>query len=86
MTYLTGSSLDIHFEAVNGKKPYLWTFTQLPPGLVADINGHMHGKLIQKGYYTFAASASDNAGLMADSFMTVNVQPAGTTDCTSCSI
>ena len=83
MTHIAGSSLSIHFEAVNGKRPYLWTFTSLPPGLVADINGNIKGRLIQEGYYTFAAYASDHAGLMADSFMTVNVQPAGTTNCTS---
>ena len=78
LTYIAGNYINILFQAVSGKKPYLWTFTQLPPGLLAGINGQVNGSFIQEGYYTFAVSASDNAGNTADSFMTINVQPKGT--------
>ena len=78
LTYIAGNYINIQFEGINGKKPYLWTFTQLPPGLLANINGKVNGSFIREGYYTFAVSASDNAGKTADSFVTINVQPKGT--------
>lgn len=83
LTYHTGDRISIQFEAINGKKPYLWTFTNLPPGLLANIHGSINGTFIQPGYYTFAVSASDNSGNIVDSYITINVQPPESTNGTS---
>jgi hypothetical protein len=56
----------------------VWTFTNLPPGLLANIDGKINGSLVEEGYYTFAVTASDKVGNTADSFVTLNVQPKGT--------
>ena len=78
LTYIAGNYINIQFKAENGKSPYIWTFTNLPPGIFSNINGAVNGSFIRPGFYTFAVSASDSAGNMADSFITINVQPLGT--------
>lgn len=67
--------MNILFEANNGKAPYIWTYTNLPAGLIADMKGTVNGTFIQEGYYTFSATVADSAGSTADSYLTVNVQP-----------
>lgn len=39
LTYRVGEPININFEAVNGRRPYFWTFTNLPPGLIASMSG-----------------------------------------------
>jgi hypothetical protein len=80
LTYHTGDRIIIKFEAVNGRKPYLWTFTNLPPGLLANMQGNVNGTFIQEGYYTFAVSASDSGGNIVDTYVTINVQPENSTN------
>jgi len=80
LTYHTGDRILLQFEAVNGKRPYLWTFTNLPAGLLASIQGSVNGTFIHEGYYTFAVSASDNSGNTVDSYVTINVQPMSSTN------
>jgi hypothetical protein len=80
LTYHTGDRIIIKFEAVNGRKPYLWTFTNLSPGLLANMQGNVNGTFIQEGYYTFAVSASDSGGNIVDTYVTINVQPENSTN------
>lgn len=75
LTYIVGNMVYILFEADNGKLPYIWTYTNLPAGLIADMKGTVNGTFIQEGYYTFSATVADSTGSTADSYLTVNVQP-----------
>ena len=75
LIYVEGNFINIQFEAINGKKPYIWTFTNLPPGLLSHTNGQVNGTFLINGYYTFAASVSDSSGNTVDSFTTFNIQP-----------
>lgn len=75
LTLVVGNVVNILFEAENGKLPYIWTYTNLPAGLMADMRGRVNGTFIQEGYYTFSATVADSVGSTADSYLTVNVQP-----------
>lgn len=75
LTCVVGSFVSFLFQAQNGKLPYIWTYTNLPAGLRADMRGTVNGTFFQEGYYTFSAIVSDSSGSTADSYLTVNVQP-----------
>jgi hypothetical protein len=53
----------------------MWTFTNLPAGLIADMRGTVNGSFIQTGYYTFSATVADSSGITTDSYITINAQP-----------
>jgi hypothetical protein len=75
LTYTVGSNINIGLQAKDGKAPYTWTYNNLPAQLVGDRNGKISGSFDREGYYSFSASACDNAGAIADSYYTFNIQP-----------
>jgi hypothetical protein len=80
-TYTAGSSVYIQLQAKNGRGPYIWSVTNLPPGVYAGTSGVINGSFIQDGYYTVSVQASDTIGETAYAYYVFNVQPAnaGTT-------
>lgn len=76
LTYQAGDTIELTLYAINGKEPYTWNYINLPPQLSGNASGVITGKFDKEGYYTFSASASDSLGSIADSFFTLNIQPA----------
>jgi hypothetical protein len=75
-TYSVGKKVSLSLQAKAGNAPYTWTYNNLPAQLVGNKDGSLSGIFEQEGYYSFSASACDNAGAIADSYFTFNVQPS----------
>ncbi len=67
--------MSLLLKASNGSKPYIWTFNNLPNGLIGDNKGKIMGRILQAGYYSFNALCSDSLGVTAESYYTLNIQP-----------
>ncbi len=81
LTFRAGSRVNLTFEVQNGKSPYIWSITNLPPGLHADTKGIINGTFIQEGYYTISVLVSDMTGKSASSYFVFNVQPNSSIFC-----
>jgi hypothetical protein len=75
LTYAVGDKINITLVALNGKPTYTWSYINLPPQLNGNIFGTITGIFNIEGYYSFAASVSDNSGVAADLYLTINIQP-----------
>ena len=74
---MVGNYVWLQLEAVNGRSPYIWTITGLPPGVFGSSSGVISGSVLQTGYFTVSVEASDSMGRAADCYLTMNVQPVG---------
>ena len=70
-----GNAAKLSLEVQNGKSPYIWSITNLPPGLYADTKGNISGVFLQEGYYTVSVSVSDMTGRSTFNYFGFNVQP-----------
>ncbi len=75
LTYAVGDKINITLVAINGKPTYTWSYINLPPQLNGNIIGTITGIFNSEGSYSFAASVSDNLGVAADLYLTINIQP-----------
>ncbi len=74
---------DTHLEAEGGEAPYSWSlvpgYGDLPPGLILDSNGLIHGKpsydesVTYPKTYNFAVQATDNNGQIAYRNLSIKV-------------
>lgn len=75
LTYSVGDKINITLSAINGKPQYTWNYINLPPQLSGNVFGSIAGVFNIEGYYSFSASVSDSTGVIADSYLTINIQP-----------
>lgn len=76
-TFVVGNFVYMQLSAVNGRGPYIWSITSLPPGIYASTTGVINGSFLQTGYYTVNVQASDSIGAATDCYLTFNIQPLG---------
>ncbi len=69
---------DMQLRACGGREPYIWSATDLPPGLRLTVDGRLEGAIEAEGVFTpvFTAKDSSKPSIVATQRYTIIVKPA----------
>jgi len=77
----SGLAYDMQLEASGGREPYIWSATDLPPGLRLTTEGRLEGAIEANGVFTpvIAAKDSSTPSMAAAQRYTIIVKPVAPT-------
>jgi hypothetical protein len=69
-----GEKISLKFGAKFGTQPYIWSYSNLPGGMIGNENtGEIEGFIRIAGYYNIDIQVADKNGKSASAYITLNI-------------